>query len=80
MSNCRSCAAPIQWVRTPEGRTMPLDPLPVEDGNLALMQGDPIIAVPVAKHELLIDDDGLRYVSHFASCPDAAGQHRKRIS
>lgn len=79
MSSCRTCHAEIEWVRTPEGRTMPIDPEPAEDGNLALIAGDPIIAVPVAANELLVDDDGLRYKSHFATCPQA-DQHRRRTS
>lgn len=35
---CRSCAAPVRWITTPAGRTMPLDVEPIEiiaDADLA---------------------------------------------
>lgn len=35
---CRSCGAPIFFGRTAKGRRMPLDPAPVEDGNVIVDQ------------------------------------------
>lgn len=29
MSVCKGCGAPIDWIRTTEGRNMPIDPEPV---------------------------------------------------
>ena len=29
MSVCRGCGAPIDWIKTTEGRNMPIDPEPV---------------------------------------------------
>lgn len=66
---CKSCRKPIRWVVTANGKRMPIDPAPSTDGNLVL------------------DDRGVahfdwrpgraKYVSHFATCPNAA-QHRRR--
>jgi hypothetical protein len=34
---CRSCQAPIWFGLTEKGRRMPLDPAPVEDGNVVIV-------------------------------------------
>ena len=72
-SNCRSCGAPIRWCVTDANRKrMPVDPDPVEDGNVWVMrveQGTPIIGV--ALHGSAVPaSEALRYVSHFVTCPD----------
>lgn len=64
ISTCRSCGAAILWlVMRPSGRRMPVDAKP--------------------EKRITIDDidEGVgemtdTYVSHFATCPNAA-QHRK---
>jgi hypothetical protein len=66
---CRSCGAPITWARTTSGKPIPLDPEPVDRGNLEVEDG---VARPV-----LIEAGKLRYVTHFATCPNAP-QHRNR--
>jgi hypothetical protein len=61
-STCRSCGAAILWVVThPGGKRMPLD-------------------VPPVKRFVVEDGEAYQrdtYVSHFATCPNAA-QHRKK--
>lgn len=79
---CRSCAAPIAWAVTVKGRRMPLDRDPVADGNVTVdgpLDGPspPMATVHPAGQVPLDDGDGARYVSHFATCPNA-GQHRRR--
>ena len=67
MSNqCRSCEQFILWVWTPTGRRMPVDPEPVENGNL-------IIEYPPNRGpQVRYVDPGLgTHVSHFVTCPDA---------
>lgn len=56
---------------------MPIDPDPVTDGNLVLTYPSPgaVLAIVVDPDQLSIDDSP-RYVSHFATCPNA-DQHRK---
>lgn len=50
---------------------IPLDPEPVPNGNLDVEVG------PVASY-VQAEPDVVRYVSHFATCPDA-GQHRRTV-
>lgn len=86
MSACRSCDAPVVWVRTTAGRTMPLDPNPRPDGNIAKtgkqVQGRYGDMVPQVRYVEIssqlpgLDDGDDRYVSHFATCPDAASWRR----
>jgi hypothetical protein len=59
---------------TPTDKSMPVDVEPVEGGNLVLVPGDPLHVRPP---ELGDDPDGPRWVSHFATCPNAA-LHRKK--
>ena len=79
---CARCKAPILWAETERnGKPIPLDPEPVEGGNVTLHKrrvGIPV-AVVLSRKQL----DGLRgqaarfgpplvlYRSHFASCPFA---------
>jgi hypothetical protein len=84
MAACRSCKAPIFWALTPNGRRIPLDAEPVDGGNIVLddpaaeAPTDPRTARVVGKEAQpnLFGDDGPRYTSHFATCPDA-DSHRK---
>ena len=74
MSTCLSCHAPVVWGVTSAGKRIPVDPDPVETGNLA-------IRPPGAQVRYLCKDespepDEWRGVSHFATCPDAR-LHRK---
>lgn len=69
MSVCRSCNASIRWERTAAGKPIPLDPEPVEDGNLALREDGRVVNAQGCP-------PGPRYVTHFASCPNAS-EHRR---
>lgn len=71
---CRSCPAPIVWALTAVKRKpIPIDPEPVDDGNIVLerMDGE-LVAFPIS----LFNGDAPTYVSHFATCPNSA-RHRK---
>lgn len=70
-SSCRSCGAPMLWVRTPAGRPMPLDPEPSEDGNVEIVDG-----LAVVHHQPPLDHGDL-YTPHFATCPDGATWSRR---
>jgi hypothetical protein len=56
---CRSCHAPVLWAKTVAGKDMPLDPAPVDNGNINLQAG-------IARY---VDPGAGQYVSHFATCP-----------
>jgi len=64
--HCRSCGAPIRWAITAaNGKSIPLDRDPVDGGNVILVEG---VAYMNANPDLFTD---ARYVSHFATCPEA---------
>lgn len=69
-ATCRTCGAPIVWIVTPAGKAHPVDAKPekrwivqneITDGPTAGLSGT------------LVDT----YVSHFATCPQAAEHRRK---
>jgi hypothetical protein len=74
---CRSCKAPIRWAVTVGGHPMPLDPVPVADGNLLLEDrggtAPRVTVVPPSARDV----DELLFVAHFRTCPYAS-RHRKR--
>jgi hypothetical protein len=69
VTQCRSCDAPIFWVKTERGKRMPLDAAPYEGNDpsgLFVLRDQTAIAVPPDAFP-----DEPHYVSHFATCPDA---------
>jgi hypothetical protein len=85
MATCRSCDAVIEWVLTEKAKRMPIDALPVADGNLTMdrdergnlkMGPNGILRVRAVKAGEELPAETSRYVSHFATCPDAA-KHKK---
>ena len=77
IATCRSCEAPILWAKTAKtGKAIPLNPEPVPadtPGALVIING-------AAYGKTAIDRIGTIgaswYVSHFATCPNAA-KHRR---
>lgn len=65
---CRSCSAEILFVRLSSGKTMPVDERKSIVGNIELRDGIAYV-VPC-------DGETPRYISHFATCPQA-GAHRR---
>ncbi len=94
MTRCSSCGAQIEWAVTERGAPMPVDAKPVPDGNILLSHrrgGEPPVAVyqrpdDIAKlraqHAHRAPDTGEGpfglFVSHFATCPQAARHRRPR--
>jgi hypothetical protein len=72
MSNCRSCTAPITWVYTQGGQRTPLDEQPEPAGEWVL------IGRTTVRKAQPDDDPKLRFVSHWATCPDASKWRRRR--
>lgn len=73
---CVSCKAPIFWaiVRGVKrgSKPMPVDFEPVENGNLRMVKAEsPVVMTMSMQLELGEVDDGVRYVTHFVTCPDA---------
>lgn len=71
-SSCRSCQRPIIWAKTVSGKNMPLDPKPVLDGNVELLDN---VAHVIAARDV---GNTMRFVSHFRTCPNADQHRRKR--
>lgn len=77
IAKCRTCERPIIWTRTVNGKWMPVDAEPVENGNLILLV--PVDGTP----QSLVSKEGanvgfLHYRSHFVSCPQASEHRRKK--
>lgn len=73
---CRSCGALILWARTTKGKRVPIDAGPVENGNIRLAYAgdgsDPVAHYEPPGQPALPDvEPEPRYVSHFATCPQA---------
>jgi hypothetical protein len=67
----RGCGASFAWAITVKGKRQPIDPEPRPDGNLALARD----SEGVLHSYLLGPGDvpkGDRYVTHFATCPQAS--------
>ena len=80
MAKCRSCNAEIVFAKTPAGKAMPVNEQPAPNGNVALIVRDGVkIAVVLDRSgraptaDLQPSPDAPRYISHFATCPGAAG-------
>ena len=69
LGRCAGCSQNIRWAYTPAGKRMPLDPDPVPAGP-----GTFVLEGPRCRpSEPLLDPPGTEhYMSHFATCPDAA--------
>lgn len=74
MATCKSCGADIVWVKTESGKSMPLDASPIDPTKI---DGACFIENGIARFGAFDLPRGtLRYVSHFATCPQAK-EHRK---
>jgi hypothetical protein len=73
MTTCKSCGAPILFANTPRGRVTPLnaDSDPAGTWELVEMDGK---TWAVKAH----DGAPVKYVSHFATCPNAHGHRRPK--
>lgn len=70
MSACRSCGAPIVFVRTTKGEWMPVNPKPRPGGNVELVNGVAQVVAPSPEVK--------RYTSHHSDCPNANGHRKER--
>lgn len=82
LTTCDSCGADILFANSATtGKPMPIDALPVTDGNIRLEQRarpmPPLAYVCGATLDMLADDDGTRYKAHFATCPNADEWRRR---
>lgn len=82
MSRCRGCGAAIDWIRTPAGRSMPVDMEPVfiieGDGpDRFITDEGEIVTGRRALPEEERRDLTVAFVPHWKTCPNAADFRRK---
>jgi hypothetical protein len=81
--NCRWCGERLLWALTVKGKRLPLDPLPVDGGNVVLTAPTTAGRLPAAAvlGKGAPRPVGALYVSHFATCSVAAAQraHARRV-
>lgn len=83
MSECRSCGAPIVWVKLTSGKAMPCDPTVIEADSVANRIDTTTLVLTDGTvrsfgGDILPDsgDGAAGRISHFATCPNAK-THRK---
>lgn len=81
-STCRGCGAPIVWIRTAAGKSMPCDAQPVlykarEGAAGKIVTGNGTVLSADIGGLAAFEPDGVGHVSHFATCP-AAEQFRRK--
>lgn len=67
--HCKSCKAPIEFVRTPKGARLPLDVASHPKAN--------IVVDELGIAHVVGEGNGVR-ISHFVTCPNAARHRRPR--
>lgn len=81
---CRGCGAPIAWIGTPGGKSMPCDPYPVlyrarsgAPGKIVTETGEVLSCdLNVSPEEAT----GVGYISHWSTCPQAGKFKTKKES
>lgn len=75
MPACSSCGANIVWIKTPKGKSMPLDATPNPEGNVVIRDG--LAVVLTAAEKAVVPSVGpRRWLPHWVGCPSAQ-THRK---
>lgn len=74
---CKECHRPIRWCLSSNGKRMPIDPVPVPDGNVIIdgslrdeRTGQEYPRALVLGKADQPKDDVERFVAHFATCPN----------
>lgn len=74
---CSSCGAPIVWAITEAGKRVPLDAKPI---RIAIVARDNDGAEILDNGARVIARGENGYVSHFATCPNAAAHRKPRAT
>ena len=80
IDDCQSCKAPVIWAVTTNARTMPVDAVPVQGGNIQLEhRGEK--TTPLARVLSPTQQFGKKDLrrSHFATCPDSKSWRNKSV-
>ena len=68
-TTCKTCFAPITFVRLGSGRVIPIDHAPHPAGNVAVSDDTPRTAYVLSREHPLIDGYTL-HMPHHATCPN----------
>ena len=84
ITSCRACGAPIGFIKTKAGKTVPVDEkslnfLPDPEGNelFVLVDGSTQRGTRVAEES---NSSQIGFISHFATCPEADKFRKPRKS
>lgn len=67
---CNYCAAPIRWITTSTGKSMPVDAAPDPNGNVAILGGKAAVLGP-AKATAARAGGVELHLHHAVNCPNA---------
>jgi hypothetical protein len=75
-TNCRSCNAPVMFVRNVAGNLMILDAEPVPDGRIVIVDG----VAQTLKGDMWEEraPEGPRYKDHHATCKQSEQWRKKK--
>jgi hypothetical protein len=65
---CLDCHQPIVWALTQHLRMVPIDPEPIEDGKMAITNGDPP-TVRYLWHDMCAEEHEWLAICHLDTCP-----------
>lgn len=79
---CRGCGRRVVWIKTKAGKNMPCDPTivdykedPAGKEKIVTQKGDVVTGITGVNPG---EADGMGYISHFATCPQAKNYRRSR--
>lgn len=70
VSTCKSCGAPLRWVKTQKGKNMPIDDNPRSEGRFVIQPDTDPPRVKFLTEEKAAAYEGDKYTSHFQTCDD----------
>ena len=68
LSECRTCQAPIRFVKLASGKAMPVNPQPNPEGNVAARLVGGGLHGHVISRDHPAPKVGHRFVAHYATC------------
>lgn len=75
MAKCQGCGAEIRWLENIDsGRKAPVDPEPVDRGNVRIVRmakGEAFVVIPPSRIEAAALAGTVLHQLHFATCPQA---------
>jgi len=82
IDKCSACERAIIWATTSTGKSMPVDAVPSDNGNVVLfptVDDGRFVALVLGSLEILHYSGRERFTSHFATCPYAELFRPKRL-